>query len=68
MITESQINLISTFALFTVADSHQNDCYYENEEDLAAELSEPLPGGVSFQPLPEIDADEFEKLYTWFLS
>lgn len=68
MITKSQISLSSIFSLFTVANTHQNYYYYENEDDLAAELSAPRPDGINFQSLPEIDADEFEHLYTWFLS
>lgn len=34
-----------------------------NEDELA-----PLPANLSAQSIPEVTADEFESLYTWFIS
>jgi hypothetical protein len=42
--------------------------FFEDEEQLAMELAAPLPDGLVPQHLPEVDPDEFEKLYIWFLS
>lgn len=38
------------------------------EEQLAAEPACALPEGLAQSPLPEIDPDEFEHLYSWFLA
>lgn len=42
--------------------------FYEDEEALADDLAEPTPGCLLSQPLPEIEAGEFENQYTWYLS
>ena len=42
--------------------------FIEDEEEMAAELAASLPDCLQNQPLPDIEADEFEKVYSWFLS
>ncbi|HZD56732.1 MAG TPA: hypothetical protein VE136_08425 [Anaerolineales bacterium] len=45
------------------------DLGYEIGEDkLAGELCERPAGGLVDQTIPEIDPDEFEAVYRWFLS
>ncbi|MGW8251803.1 MAG: hypothetical protein ACWGO1_14260 [Anaerolineales bacterium] len=48
--------------------SHPDENFYHDEEQLAAELAAPLPESLTPQPLPEVDPDEFEKIYRWYLS
>ena len=38
------------------------------EDELARELSAPLPANLADQPNYHIEADEFEMLYRWFTS
>jgi hypothetical protein len=68
MTTQTKIHSISIFDLFILAPQRLDENFYEDEEQLAAELAAPLPGWLADQPLPEIDPDEFERLYTWFLA
>lgn len=45
------------------------DMGYEIDEDeLAGEMLAPLPACFQDSPAPEIDPDEFEAAYNWFLS
>lgn len=39
-----------------------------DEEELGNELLAPLPAGLADQPIHEVDADEFEKIFQSFLS
>lgn len=39
-----------------------------DEEELARELIMPLPASLEDQPIPKVDAEEFESRYSWFLS
>lgn len=39
-----------------------------DEEQLAGELSAPLPIDPAIQTIPEVDSEEFETRYLWFLS
>lgn len=39
-----------------------------DEEELGRELLASLPGNISFQTLPEADADAFESTFQHFLS
>ena len=39
-----------------------------DEEELARELLAPLPASLSTQTIPEVEADEFEKVFHYFLS
>ena len=39
-----------------------------DEEELARELLAPLPASLISQTNYEVDADEFESCYLWFLS
>ena len=42
--------------------------FYDDEAELAEELYAPLPVGMIIQRPPEIDPDEFEARYQWFLA
>ena len=47
----------------------QPDIYCDDDEDqLAAEMERSLLDIMQDQPLPDIDPDDFEKLYHWFYS
>jgi len=48
--------------------AHPDESFYEDEEQLADELAAALPEELENQPQPEIDPDEFDELYTWFLA
>ncbi|HSB66417.1 MAG TPA: hypothetical protein VLD65_07550 [Anaerolineales bacterium] len=37
-----------------------------DEDELASELSAPLPASLADQPVHPLEADEFERLYHWF--
>ena len=39
-----------------------------DEEEIGRELLAPLPASLSTQTIPEVDADEFEKVFHYFLS
>lgn len=39
-----------------------------DEEEIARELHAPLPVGLSTPTIPEVEADEFEACYLWFIS
>ena len=39
-----------------------------DEEELAHELIAPLPASLADQPIPEVEANEFESFYQYFLS
>jgi len=39
-----------------------------DEEEIALELLAPLPASLSTQTIPEVEADEFEKVFHYFLS
>jgi hypothetical protein len=59
------------FINLSIADAAQSDpqqVFYQEEELLANELATTLPDNLPRQPLSEISPDEFEQLYTWFLS
>ncbi len=42
--------------------------YEINEDEVANELGTQLPEKVSWQPIPEVEPEEFETVYKWFLS
>lgn len=39
-----------------------------DEEEIGRELLAPPPGKFANQSLPEVDADEFEERFSWFVS
>ena len=48
-----------------------NSCDYGfdfDEDELGRELLAPLPGSVAIPTIPEVGADEFEKVFQYFLS
>ena len=48
--------------------SSQDFGYEINEDDLASEMLVQLPDNLLGQTPPEVDPDEFESIYKWFLS
>lgn len=42
--------------------------FYEDERQLAEDLAAPLPEELENRPEFEIDPDEFDELYAWFLT
>ena len=41
---------------------------FDDEDQLAAELACALHEHTPDQPLPDIEPDDFEKIYSWFLA
>jgi hypothetical protein len=39
-----------------------------DEDEIAREMLAPLPVNLEDQPIPEVDADEFEKVLQYFFS
>jgi hypothetical protein len=70
MNTCSQIPTLSILNLFlpVLATPLRPDENFYDEGQLADELPTWLPEGLVCPPPPEVDPDEFEKLYQWFLS
>ena len=56
------------FDLFTVTPAPLDEDIYWLEEQLAVVLAQPLLKGLDQPPLPEVDPDDFEQLYGWFLA
>ena len=48
--------------------SPQDFGYEINEDELAGEMLVQLPDDLLGQTPPEVDRDEFESVYKWFLS
>ena len=48
--------------------SPQDFGYEINEDELASEMRVQLPDDLIWQPIPEVDPDDFETVYNWFLS
>lgn len=63
-----------TFCVFVVAEpepiyaSSRDYGFDFDEEEIGRELLAPLPSSLLTQPLPEVDADEFEQTFHYFLS
>lgn len=60
--------MISIFDLFTVRPAQPDENFYGLEEYLAIELASQSAEVLKPAPPPEIDPDDFERLYGWFLS
>ncbi|MBI5354051.1 MAG: hypothetical protein HZB50_15520 [Chloroflexi bacterium] len=64
----------ATFCTFIVAEpkpiyADSRDYGFDfDEEENARELLAPLPASLSIQSFPEVDADEFEQAFHYFLS
>ena len=64
----------TTFCAFVVAESEpifasSRDYGFDfDEEEIGRELLTPLPVSLSTQPVLEIEADEFEQTFHYFLS
>jgi hypothetical protein len=63
-----QKQIISKFDFFTIIPDPLDEDFYGLEGQLAAELAAPLPDELAQPTLPEIDPDDFERLYQWFLA
>jgi len=63
---------IFTLPIYTPVSStgvSPKDMGYEiDEDDLASEMLAQLPDCFQDKPAPEVDPDEFEAAYKWFLS
>lgn len=72
MVTRSEtIPIPVFFEVFPIAPSTRSrfeDAFHEDQDQLAAELAALLPGNLVCPPLLEVDLDEIEKPYLWFLS
>lgn len=68
MITLTNLSMLKAIDFFSLPVAQQNALPYDDEDQLAAELSETRLEQVQDQPLPEIEAVDFEILYGWFLS
>ena len=71
IITNPICKLYSLPVCITVdtGDVSPKDFSFElDEQELANEWQTRLPDGLQEQKSPEVDADEFEALYKWFLS
>ena len=73
---QKKINLFDLFTLTSDATlpieweigQEADNNFYEDEDELARELAAPEPTGVSIRWPAEIDPDEFEASYQWFLA
>jgi len=79
MITQTTQTKINIFDLFTLASDaaipvewevgqSPDSNFYEDEDELARELAAPAPAGVSIEWPAEIDPDEFDLSYQWFVA
>jgi hypothetical protein len=68
VITRTSINALSLPTIFSLPDARQDVCPFDDEDQLAAEMAHTLLDITQDQPLPDIDPDDFEKLYHWFYS
>ncbi|HLE51735.1 MAG TPA: hypothetical protein VI755_06710 [Anaerolineales bacterium] len=55
-------------SLCPIEISPQDFGYEINEDELASEMRVQLPDDLIWQPIPEVDPDDFETVYNWFLS
>lgn len=60
--------IFDLFALTPESPARSDENFYEDEGQLAGDLAAPLPEEFENLPQPEIDPDDFEELYTWFLA
>lgn len=71
MIDQLQKHTNATFDLFALTleePVRPDENFYQDEGQLADNLAAPLPEDIENQPQPDIDPDEFDELYTWFLT
>ena len=68
MITQTRNYSIFILSPFSLLTARSGEVIYDDEQQLAAEFAAAFSKNHFTQPLPEIDPDDFEKLYTWFLS
>lgn len=63
-----------TFRTFPIAEpepiyADSRDYGFDfDEEEIARELLAPLPASLSIRSFPEVDVDEFEQAFHYFLS
>jgi hypothetical protein len=55
-------------SLCPIEISPQDFGYEINEDELASEMRVQLPDNLIWQPIPEVDPEDFETVYKWFLS
>ena len=68
MTIQTHVNFNTILDFFSLPLAPAETYFLDDEALLAAEMSDTLPCSVKTQPLPEIDPDDFESLYQWFLS
>jgi hypothetical protein len=68
MHTSLQEQSLPIFHPITVTIAILDEYFHGFVEQLASEPACALPEGLAQSPLPEIDPDEFEHLYSWFLA
>jgi hypothetical protein len=68
MHTSLQKQSIPILNPITVTIAILDEYFHGFEEQLAAEPASAISEGLAQLPLPEIDPDEFEHLYSWFLA
>jgi hypothetical protein len=71
MIDQLQRNVSTNFDLLPLipeTPAHPDENFYEDEEQLAADLAASLPDDLENQPQPDIDPEAFDELYAWFLT
>ena len=68
MLTQSCIYPSSFSKIISLPVTQQVGCPYGDENQLAAEMANHLQMHTQDQLQPDIDPEDFEKLYQWFLS
>lgn len=68
MIPKTSKNTLCSLNIFSLPVTQRVVSPYDDEEQLATEMAQALSEHMQDQPLPDIDPDDFEKLYRWFLS
>ena len=61
-------NLRCCMPIFLLPVAESNAYIYDDEATLAIEMAQALPVNTQDQARPEIDPDDFEELYQWFIS
>jgi len=68
MIPKNSINMLASLNIFSLPITRQDVSPYDDEDQLATEIACSLHESTLDQLVPDINPDDFEKLYQWFLS
>ena len=66
MALKTSIRPFASLNIFSLSATQQAESTYD--EELAAEIACYAHEHTADQPIPDIDPDDFEKLYRWFLT